>query len=134
MSDLLGPVGDRMREERLRLSWKQEELAEKAGISKNSLIAYEKGKTPINAMLLLIFQDLGVDIAYVMTGRRTGGGMNAADAQLFNMLGKLGHRERVAVFNLVSTLAGEAIGIEELQAMSGLRATLHSPTRDFKGS
>lgn len=133
MSNLLGPLGERLREERLRLNLKQEDLADKAGTSKNSLAAYELGRTPINAMLLLVLQDLGVDIAYVVTGRRTAGGLNAADAQLLSMLGKLSVRERHAVFNLVSTLAGEAIGIDELQAMSDLRATLHSPTRDFKG-
>lgn len=134
MSNLLGPLGERLREERLRLNFKQEDLAEKAGTSKNSLAAYELGRTPINAMLLLILQDLGVDVAYVVTGRRTSGGLSAADAQLFNMLGKLSLRERAAVFNLVSTLAGEAIGIDELQTLSDLRATLHSPTRDFKGA
>ena len=134
MSDLLGPLGDRLREERLRMSLKQEELAEKAGISKNSLGAYELGRTPINAMLLLILQDLGVDIAYVMTGKRANGSLGTAEASLLSMVGKLSVRERAAVFNLVSTLAGEAIGIEELQALSDLRATLHSPTRDFKGA
>lgn len=134
MSNLLGPLGERLREERLRLNFKQEDLAEKAGTSKNSLAAYELGRTPINAMLLLILQDLGVDVAYVVTGRRTSGGLSAADAQLFNMLGKLSLRERAAVFNLVSTLAGESIGIDELQTLSDLRATLHSPTRDFKGA
>lgn len=133
MSNLLGPVGERLREERLRMDLKQEALAEKAGTSKNSLAAYELGRTPINAMLLLILQDIGVDIAYVMTGRRTSGGLNPADAQLLNMLGKLSVRERAGVFNLVSTLAGEAIGMDELQTLSELRATLHSPTRDFKG-
>ncbi|PAL25516.1 helix-turn-helix domain-containing protein [Sphingopyxis sp. GW247-27LB] len=133
MSELLGPIGERLREERVRLGLKQEELADRTGISKNSLGAYERGATAMNVVMLLVFQDVKIDIGYVLTGRRTDRSLDNITAQLIEMIGKLSVRERHAVFNLVSTLAGEAIGIDELQAMSDLRATLHSPTRDFKG-
>lgn len=139
MSELLRPIGDRLREERIRLGFKQDELAEKSGISKNSLGSYERGETAMNVVMLLVLQDIrsdngqAIDVGYVLTGRRSGGGPGALEQNLLDMLSKLGMRERHAVFNLVSTLAGEAIGIDELQAMSDLRATLHSPTRDFKG-
>jgi transcriptional regulator with XRE-family HTH domain len=129
-----------MREERIRIGLKQDELAERAGISKNSLGAYERGETAMNVVLLLILQDLRtetgqrIDIGYVLTGRRSDGSMGIVERQMLDMLTKLSVRERQAVFNLVSTLAGEAIGVDELQAMSDLRATLHSPTRDFKGT
>jgi hypothetical protein len=94
----------------------------------------------MNVVLLLILQDLRtetgqrIDIGYVLTGRRSDGSMGIVERQMLDMLTKLSVRERQAVFNLVSTLAGEAIGVDELQAMSDLRATLHSPTRDFKGT
>lgn len=134
MSNMLGPIGDRLREERLRLGLKQDQLAERAGTSKNSLGAYERGQTAMSVPMLLILSDLKVDIGYVLTGHRTGGSLDPATQALVDMLAKLSVRERHAVFNLVSTLSGEAIGIDELQAMSDLRATLHSPTRDFKGT
>ncbi len=134
MSGILEPIGDRLREERVRLGMNQEVFADRCGISKGSLGGYERGQTPMNVVLLLILQDLKVDISYVLTGRRTDGSLGVADGHLIDMLAKLSVRERQAVFNLVSTLAGEGIGIDELQTMSDLRATLHSPTRDFKGS
>lgn len=132
MSRLLGPIGERLRDERVRLGLKQEQLAERAGISKNSLGAYERGATAMNVALLLVFQDLKIDIGYVLTGRRTDRSLDTATAQLIEMVGKLSVRERQAIFNLVSNLAGETIGTDELQAMSNLRAALHSPTRNLK--
>lgn len=133
MSALLGPVGMRLREERMRLGLDQKDLAEKAGMSKNSLGAWELGRTPVNAMMLLIFQDLGMDIAYILTGRRSDGSLSFSAQHHLDMLSKLSLREQEAVFGLVATLAGNVITVDDLQSMSDRRAQLHEKVREFKG-
>lgn len=135
MSNLLGPIGDRLREERVRLGFNKDQggFAAKAGISENSLGAYERGQTAMKVPLLLILHDIGVDISYVLTGKRNDGSMGLMEQQHFDMLTKLSMREREAVFALVSTLAGATIGLDDLQAMSDRRGALHDKVRGFRG-
>ena len=64
---------ERLREERDALGFTQEAMAEKAGISKRSYCAYEAGETAPSAKLLAALALMGVDVAYLLTGQRTGG-------------------------------------------------------------
>ena len=64
---------ERLREERDALGLTQEAMAEKAGISKRSYCAYEAGETAPSAKLLAALALMGVDVAYLLTGQRTGG-------------------------------------------------------------
>jgi len=62
-------VGNRLREERLRLRESQDSIAVKAGVGKNAQIKYEKGERSPDADLLLA-AEAGVDVLYVLTGAR----------------------------------------------------------------
>lgn len=62
-------VGDRIKQRREELSWTQETLASKAGLSKGFLCDVENGKRGIGAQSLLdIAQVLQVSLDYLMTG------------------------------------------------------------------
>lgn len=62
-------VGDRIKKRRLELNWTQDQLAQKAGISKSFLSDLENGKRSVSADNLLdIARALGVSLDYLMTG------------------------------------------------------------------
>lgn len=62
-------VGERIKARRLELEWTQDQLAQKAGISKSFLSDLENGKRSVGAENLLdIARALSVSIDFLMTG------------------------------------------------------------------
>src|SRR5476649_404332 len=62
-------VGERIKKRRAELGWTQDQLAQKAGISKSFLSDLENGKRSVGAENLLdISRALGVSIDFLMTG------------------------------------------------------------------
>lgn len=66
-------IGQRLREERERLSFTQVEFAELAGTTKKSQIDYEKDITQPRAGYLATIATVGADVTYIVTGMRTFG-------------------------------------------------------------
>lgn len=65
-------VGERLAEERKRLGKTVAGMAEECGVSKQAQINFEKGRQLPGGAYLIATAALGVDIAYVLTGRRSG--------------------------------------------------------------
>lgn len=126
---ILSAIGSRLREERLRLSLTLDELAVKAGAHANSLGNYENGKSPINMAMLLVLQDLGYDIGYVVTGLRSNGELGSGDTETLRLISLLSHREREAVMLFLYTLAGETVSHKDIMPKD--RASLHAPAPRF---
>lgn len=63
-------IGNRLREERLRLRESQESFATQVGVGKNAQIKYEKGERAPDADYLQLASEAGVDLLYVITGTR----------------------------------------------------------------
>lgn len=64
-------IGNRLREERTRLALTQDQFAEKAGVTKRSLVNYEKGERSPDAAFLAAIADAGADVLYILTGMRS---------------------------------------------------------------
>ncbi len=65
----MAPVGERIKKRRAELGWTQDQLAQKAGISKSFLSDLENGKRSVGANNLLdIARALGVSLDFLMTG------------------------------------------------------------------
>lgn len=63
-------VGERIKDRREELGWKQDDLATKAGISKSFLSDLENGKRKVGADKLLdIARALSLSLDYLMTGK-----------------------------------------------------------------
>lgn len=75
---------DRIREERKRLGLRQEDAAEKCGLSRSMWIRYEKGQSVLDGEALRKFIAIGADGAYILGGVR---GTAHGQAQLQTMLG-----------------------------------------------
>lgn len=63
-------IGARLREERERLGYTQEEFAEIVGSKRRALIEWEKGNTSPTLFQLDLWAGVGVDSGYVVTGLR----------------------------------------------------------------
>lgn len=63
-------VGERLREERIRIGLSQDDLAAVGGLRKQAQLNYEAGARSPDAAYLLALEAAGVDIVYVLTGRR----------------------------------------------------------------
>ncbi|MBF0786214.1 XRE family transcriptional regulator [Muribacter muris] len=62
---------DFLKNERIRLGFTQEEMANACGISKRTYNHYEKGERAANSDFLLSFARIGGDINYLFTGERS---------------------------------------------------------------
>ena len=62
--------GNRLKEERKKLGYTQAQAAEKCGVSGRMWGDYERGISQPKAEVLFQFEKIGIDIDYVMHGRR----------------------------------------------------------------
>lgn len=63
-------IAARLQEERNRLGMNQTEFAQLGGVGKTTQINYEKGERFPDAAFLAAVSSAGVDVLYVVTGRR----------------------------------------------------------------
>lgn len=64
-------LGERLKEERIRLGFNQPDFAALVGASKRSMIGWEQGRSSPSGELLSAWAEHGVDVMYVLTGNRT---------------------------------------------------------------
>lgn len=70
LSTKIKEAGKRLREERTRLGFNQADFAALGGVSLNTQTRYETGSGTADMSYLLSVAGHGVDVAYVVTGRR----------------------------------------------------------------
>lgn len=63
-------IGERIKEERVRLGLNQVDFAVMAKVSKTTQFNYEKGERSPDAEYLAAVADAGVDVLYIVTGNR----------------------------------------------------------------
>lgn len=63
-------ISDRLKEERERIGLNQADFAARGGASKHSQLDWEKGRATPNCAFMEAVAELGVDVRYVITGRR----------------------------------------------------------------
>ncbi len=64
-------LGERLKAERERLGYTQTEFAELVGASKRTQIGWEQGRSAPDANALATWLTEGLDVSYVLTGRRS---------------------------------------------------------------
>jgi len=78
-------IGARLREEREKVGLSQTELGMIGGVGRNTQASYEKGQQHPTTAYLLLVREKGVDIAYILTGRRTTDDLTPDEAQVFDI-------------------------------------------------
>ena len=104
-------IGDRLKEERQRLGLNQSDFAALAGVAKNSQLNYEKGERSPDAEYLAAIAEKGVDVLYVVAGRRTPAAADAiseAEADLIEHFRLLSEGEQGYTRTMIAALAEKA--------------------------
>lgn len=100
-------IGQRLKEERVRLGLTQSAIAEEAQITKNTQINYEKDARSPDATYLAAVAGLGVDVLYVLTGQRTPAmeeGLTAREKAVLDNFRALPEEDKSAVQRLTHAL------------------------------
>ena len=101
-------IGERLKEERVRLGYNQGDFAAIAGVAKTSQFNYEKGERSPDAAYLAAVAEKGVDVLYVVTGRRTpeaSSSFNGDEVDLVEHYRQLPEGDRQHTHKMVNALA-----------------------------
>jgi transcriptional regulator with XRE-family HTH domain len=112
-------VGQRLREERRKTGLNQEQLGAIGDVSRHSQAEYEAGKTHPNTAYLNKIAKTGVDVCFVLTGRRVFDSLESPYAEAVVLLRRLDDDQMKAVMTLLDVMAARA----SAPAMSGKSGT-----------
>jgi transcriptional regulator with XRE-family HTH domain len=82
-------AGARLRQLRRETGKNQTQFGIDFGVSKNSQVDYEAGKSPFNVDYLGRLDAAGIDITYILTGRRAADSLVAAHSSIISKLQQL---------------------------------------------
>lgn len=132
---MLEAFARRLRGVRLEFRMDQATFANLGGVKSQSQLNYEAAKTAPTIEYLLKLEPHGVDIGYILTGRRMDQGLDFEQALLYELFGKLSAREREGVMSLLMHLAGQTVSTAELGAKAReARESLHDRRLGFRGA
>lgn len=130
--EVLKDIGQRLREERKRKGWTVKELADMSGAALNSIRNYEDGIHSAKLELLLVFQDLGIDIGYVLTGKRASTVTGEREQQLIDKFVRLDDQQKGVLLAMASSLLNESFDLNPFVQGDRQQPTLHNPRIPFK--
>lgn len=123
-------IGNRLKEERTRLGYSQEEFAEVASITRRPYAEWESGRTSPTAAQLAALASIGLDVLYVVLGQRSqpsGPVLDAAEQVLLDSYRRCKPEART---NLIQTAALLSAGLDA----SAPKRTTRSPNSVQVGS
>ena len=101
-------LGDRLREERDRLGLNQTDFGLQVGVSRGTQKAYELGTGAPDVRYLVALEGMGVDVQYVLMGRRfshEAGGIDEVEQALIDRYRSLNLEDKQSVHRIVSAMA-----------------------------
>lgn len=101
-------IGERLKEERVRLGFSQGDFAAIGGVAKTSQFNYEKGERSPDAAYLAAIAEQGADVLYIVTGERKpqlADSISAAEADLLSHYRQLPENDRSHTQRMVTALA-----------------------------
>lgn len=93
--------GARLKEERKRLKLTQTQLAELAGTTKSTQLLYEKETMRANSDYLAAIAKIGLDIAYILTGKHGGVLLSDDEAEALALIRKASPEVRATALNVL---------------------------------
>jgi transcriptional regulator with XRE-family HTH domain len=107
-------VGVRLRSERKRLGLNQDEMAERGGIARNTQVAYEGAKRAFDANYLVSLASSGIDVGFIVTGRREGMSLTEEASELLDCFYALAGADQAALLQIARTMAGNTLPSQRL--------------------
>ncbi len=119
----MNPIGNRLKEERVRLGYSQDVFAKFGGTGRRTQVNYEKGERAPSTDYLAGIEKVGADINYIITGERL------FDPELKALRGAA--RDKAILERIVAVEASLGMRFTESQVMTLLGyARQHCPTAD----
>lgn len=112
-------IGTRLREERERLGRSQTDFGASVGVKKQTQISWEKGTSSPPVAALEVWMREGVDVVYVLTGRRSGDAIAKPSHPEIDV--KIAELDRLLAFPQMRARQ-EGLSVEEI--MEGARLAL----------
>ncbi|MBJ9298955.1 helix-turn-helix domain-containing protein [Citrobacter freundii] len=78
-------IGERLKEERVRLGLSQAALGEIGGVRKQAQLNYEKGERNPDSAYLSAIAKFGADIQFIVTGTRSAESLSQDEKELINL-------------------------------------------------
>ncbi len=104
-------IGERLKEERVRLGYNQADFAAIAGVAKTSQFNYEKGERSPDAAYLAAVAEKGVDVLYVVTGERRPSSADSISVEETNLLDRfrqLPAEDQAGLHRIISAMSAMA--------------------------
>lgn len=101
-------VGDRLKEERDRLSLNQTDFGALGSVSRGTQKAYEQGTNSPDLRYLVALEVAGVDVQYVLTGVKAAlskDGLDSVESKVLENYRSLSEGDKASVLRLTSALA-----------------------------
>lgn len=98
-----GTIGDRLAEERARLKFSQADIRVRTGVSKTTQVKYEAGETYPDARYLVLIDQMGFDVLYILTGTRSYEGMSDEHQNLIEAYEVASPQLRLAAFAVLAS-------------------------------
>jgi len=98
-------ISSRLREERVRISPKQGDFAALIGVRQSQLSDWERGGAGLKAEHLVLLSQAGIDISYVLTGRRGGSLLSESESMLLDAFQRLDAEGQKGLLTLLASLA-----------------------------
>lgn len=98
-------IGARLKEERDRLGFNQQEFAAIGGASKRSQIDWEQGRLVPNAEFLALVAAAGVDTLYILTGEHSSASMTTDEITLLAGYRGLPPRDKANLLGILDVIS-----------------------------
>lgn len=116
-------IGKRIAEERARVGMPtQPPFAKCLGVSLRSVAGWEGGEVMPKADFVSAFEALGIDVLYVLTGRR-GGSLSDDESRLVSLYKRIPVEKRGALLGMAEAVANDGPPV----ASSSAQQTFHGP-------
>lgn len=102
--------GERLREERDRLGFTQQEMADRIGVRREMSSKYERGQAVPGGDALTAFAATGGDVQYVLTGQRSSNALSPDEAELLAGYRKLDLRGKAGALGAICGLSAPPAG------------------------
>jgi transcriptional regulator with XRE-family HTH domain len=95
---------ERLREERKRLGFTQQEMADLIGVRQEMSSKYERGQASPGGDALAAFASIGGDVQYVLTGQRSSSPMTPEEKELLSIFRKMSLRDKVNLLGMAEVV------------------------------
>lgn len=127
------PYASRLREERVRVEPHQGKFCEKIGVSRQRQSFLENGDRELRADYLDLISTAGIDISYVITGRRSGDLLSERESALLDAFVKIDDVAKDALLILIHRMRTFEEAHEARMAGKRSDRTLHESSTEFMG-